>query len=602
MLKKLFYVPLLTFFVPIIALSQADEPPRLLEPTVIVSSTPSSEPYPLSVTDYLAKAAQRQGTEQQKFLLLAAGKLISHNQWQQGLRLLTQLSPSDATQVAEKELLLAKINLLKDNPQATLTQLTRIKHRDRLSSMQQIQFHELAAQAYQRSGKKMMSVAERIHLETLLHDEAALVSNRRSLWLALLHMSTKELQTMATETPAQSELHGWLQLALISRQYRFNTASLLSALDTWQAHFSTHPANHMLPKPLDSVTHKMLTQHQKVALLLPLSGPFAGPGHAIHDGFVAAQKKNPQEQIQVRLYDTNHHDVIALYEQAIQDGAQYVVGPLLKNQVTIVAALPHPVPTLLLNDSSVEVQDNSYVFGLSPSDEAKQVAVRAHQEGHTRALVIAPDNTWGDEVRHAFDTQWSREGGTIVETMTYSPRDDLNKKMRDFLQISDSELRTKNIKTLLGYAIDAEPNRRQDFDMIFLLAYPSKARQMMPILKYYYTGDIPVYATSSVYGAQINALKDKDLEGLMFCDIPWVFSHQTGAKNWPETLNSYNRLFAIGMDSFALASELNQLILFPADVHQDSALYLNATQRVARVLEWGQFKQGLVHSLGKATV
>ncbi|HFE0988205.1 TPA: penicillin-binding protein activator, partial [Legionella pneumophila] len=83
-------------------------------------------------------------------------------------------------------------------------------------------------------------------------------------------------------------------------------------------------------------------------------------------------------------------------------------------------------------------------------------------------------------------------------------------------------------------------------------------------------------------------------------DMPWVFSHQMGTKNWPEQFNSYNRLYALGVDSYTLATQLNQLILFPADGSSDSTgiLYLKPTQQVARVLEWGQFKQGLAHSLG----
>ena len=122
----------------------------------------------------------------------------------------------------------------------------------------------------------------------------------------------------------------------------------------------------------------------------------------------------------------------------------------------------------------------------------------------------------------------------------------------------------------------------------------------MPLLNYYYAADIPVYATSSVYAGHANALKDKDLDGIIFCDIPWVFSHQMGTRNWPEQFNSYNRLYALGMDSYALATQLNQLIVFPADgVMEKGALYLKSSQQVARILEWGQFRQGLAHSLGQ---
>lgn len=90
-------------------------------------------------------------------------------------------------------------------------------------------------------------------------------------------------------------------------------------------------------------------------------------------------------------------------------------------------------------------------------------------------------------------------------------------------------------------------------------------------------------------------MKDKDLDGIIFCDMPWVFQHQMGTRNWPEQLNSYNRLYALGMDSFALASQLNQLLLFPAmGIHDKSGvLYLNRSQQVARVPAWGRFKGGV---------
>ena len=147
--------------------------------------------------------------------------------------------------------------------------------------------------------------------------------------------------------------------------------------------------------------------------------------------------------------------------------------------------------------------------------------------------------------------------------------------------------------------IKAESRRRQDFDMIFLLAYPSKARQIMPMLRYYFAGDVPVYATSAVYAGHADPQKDKDLNGIVFCDVPWVLNHQMGHKNWPEQWNSYNRLYALGMDSFFLVTQLNQLLLFPAMGVSDNSgvLYLNANQKIVRRLAWAKFRQGLAEQV-----
>ena len=214
-------------------------------------------------------------------------------------------------------------------------------------------------------------------------------------------------------------------------------------------------------------------------------------------------------------------------------------------------------------------------------------------------MVISPSGDWGDEIIAAFASQWRANGGRIVDTLHYRSGDDINGIMRNFLRISESEAREKQLKELLGQHMESTPSRRQDFDVIFLLGYSSKARQIMPLLKYYYAGDVPVYAISAVYAGGVNAMRDRDLDGIIFCDMPWVFSHQTGGKNWPEQLNSYNRLYALGMDSYALSTQLNQLLLFPAMGVNDKSgvLYFNSSHQITRILAWGQFKQGVAQQL-----
>lgn len=571
------------------------------EPVVVAPVKKKAvNPYPLSTATYLALAKKQDGDEKQNSLILAAGRVISEGQWRQGLAILAQTSDLSDAQADEKNLLLAQIDVLRDNPKAALTKLALIKEVEQLPPHSRIQYHELSAQSYRLADNITLSVMERIKLEPLLVDEESQIKNRRTLWLTLINLPTPELNAIAVEKTNKPELAGWVQLAIISRKYHDNSHSLLAALDQWQSQFANHPANQILPNPLDSISDKMFAKPKKIALLLPLTGGLSGPGNAIREGFMAAYKTNGSTDTEIKAYDTNKGDISENYLQAIKDGAEYVVGPLIKSHVATIAAMEHPVPTLLLNDSDVSLQNNSYMFGLSPANEATQVAIKAKSKGYKRALIIAPQNEWGAEVTKAFANQWKESGGQVVDTFSYGANGDLNKGMKEFLRITESQAREKQLKEVIGYNVQFTTSRRQDFDMIFLLAYPSKARQIMPLLKYYYAGDVPVYATSSVYAGNANALKDKDLDGLIFCDIPWVFSHQMGARNWPEQFNSYNRLYALGMDSYALATQLNQLILFSADGSRDSngTLYLKSSQQVARILECGQFRQGLAHSLG----
>ncbi|KTD18769.1 Lipoprotein [Legionella lansingensis] len=556
-------------------------------------------PYTMPASAYLALAKNQVGDEQQNLLLMAAGRQIYDGQWRDGLDTLSQIGDNlSSTQAAEKSILLAKIDLMRAQAKAAITKLSAVRDANSLPAFYQLQYHNILANAYESVGNATESVIERIKLERLIPDEEGRANNSRILWLTLTKLPVEELNTLAVEAKDGSDIQGWMKLALIAREHSGSTDASLQRVEEWQNQYPGHPANAILPASLSAVKPYLNRAPRQMALLLPLSGPLAGPGGAIRDGFMAAANSN-NNAANVRLYDTANGNVAELYEQALSEGADYVVGPLSKPDVAAVAALDHPVPTLLLNDMETGLNNNAYRFGLSPSNEARQVAIRASKGGYTKALIIAPAGPWGDEIVAAFTSQWQTMGGAVVDKLSYANNSDLNISIRALLRVTDSQAREKRIKQLLGQKIQVTPSRRQDFDMIFLLAYPSKARQIMPLLKYYFAGNVPVFATSTVYSGSINAMKDKDLDGIIFCDMPWVFNHQMGSRNWPEQLNSYNRLYALGMDSYALATQLNQLLLFPAmGIHDKSGvLYLNRAQQLARIPAWGQFKGGVAVQL-----
>lgn len=557
-------------------------------------------PYTMPSHAYLALAKNQQGQEKQSLLLMAAGSALDEHQWQQANAILAETSELSASQVDEKEILLAKMELAQEKPRAALNRLAKVKAKEQLPTFFQEQYHETLATTYEAVGNAADSIIERIKLDQLLNDEKAQLRNRRSLWLTLANVPHAEANTLAMEAKDGSVLQGWMSLALLSKNSQFSKESMVRQLEQWQQKYPVHPANQLLPSSLNELEPSLISKPKLIALLLPLSGPFSGPGAAVRDGFMAAYNTSSSGVgTSVRLYDTNAAPIDSLYQQAIRDGANYVVGPLMKSDAAKVAALDHPVPTLLLNDIDTENnKTNSYQFGLSPSNEARHVAVKARKSGLAHALIIAPNNAWGNDVQAAFTRQWQKEGGQVVETLAYDSTTNLDTSVREFLHVSEKVAEGKQIKKGFPGA-DESVKRRQDFDMIFLLAYPSKARQIMPLLRYYFAGDVPIFATSAVYAGTTNTLRDKDLEGLVFCDMPWVFYAQLPSKNWPEQFNSYSRLYALGTDSYALTTQLNQLLIFPAMGinEKNGVLYLNKAQQIARIPAWGRFKGGVAQRI-----
>jgi len=569
-----------------------------------IGGRPLASPYTMPAEAYIALANNHLGEEKQALLLLATGRLVEEGRWQEANAILPQIKPASSLQLDKKNLLIAKIDLLRKRPRAAINRLAMIQHIDQLSLYEQAQFHEVLADAYKTLGKSLESINERIKLDNLLPDEASRANNRRALWLTLTHLPIAELNTLVIETPTGSKLSGWMELALIARQDSGDPNKLLKKLKQWQQQYNHHPALSLLPSSIDSMQGRLYAKPRHIALILPLSGPLSGPGHAVQDGFMAAFRAHDSATTTtVHIYDTHQLGAAKAYHHALAAGADYVIGPLSKPDVQIVASMPHPAPTLLLNNVPTYTQNHAFQFGLSPPNEARQVARKARQAGFSRTLVIAPTGAWGNKALRAFSSEWHSLRGHIVDTLRFDPnnKDNLNESVRELLHAVSDKERKEQLKALAEDPnLEHPPLRREDFDMIFLLASPSDARQIMPLIRYYYAGKVPVYATSSVYAGTENTIADRDLNGITFCDMPWVLAHPNmGHRHWSEHFNSYSRLYAMGMDSYALSTELNALQLFPALGlgNETGALYLTRNHRISRILSFGKFEQGVATPL-----
>lgn len=553
------------------------------------STEPANTPYTMPANGYIALSKNHTGEEKQELLILAAGQLIFEGKLKKSQEILNKIQPLTPEIGAERNLLQAKIYLIQEQPTKAINMLAKVTHLKTLSNYYQVQYHEILATAYFVTNNEIEAVHERIKLDNLLEDNGSKTNNRLALWLALSSLSEPEINILTAESSGSSILNGWIQLASISRKSTNTPQQNMEQIQNWQAKFPNHPGNLVLSN-LNQAQNLLFYPPQKIALLLPISGNLSGPGQAIKDGFMAALDESPRHyNISVKLYDTNADNVKNLYSKAIEDGANYVVGPLAKNQVAEIASISHPVPTLLLNETEVKPQINAYQFGISPTNEALQIASKVRKKGLGHALVIAPIGNWGKDIVDTFANQFRKTGGQVVETFYYSPEDDVTTAIRDLLHVpSESVIKQRAQQN------SKEPLRRQDFDVIFLVSYPTKARQIVPTLRYFYAGNVPIFATSNIYSGTTNTSLDRDLNGVIFCDMPWIFNHQIKNQNWPEQYNSYNRLYALGMDAFSLSTQLNQLLLFPAiGVNNKSGVvYLNNNQQISRILVFGKFVDG----------
>ncbi len=144
-----------------------------------------------------------------------------------------------------------------------------------------------------------------------------------------------------------------------------------------------------MPTELQGVSNFQQTQLNSVALLLPLSGDAKILGDIIKRGFNDAKA---DDSTAVQTFDTDSSDVNSLISQAKQQGANVIVGPLLKSRVDEMLLSPEiqNVNILALN-ATENVRNIAQVcyYGLSPESEAQSGAEKIYQDGNSVAIVAA---------------------------------------------------------------------------------------------------------------------------------------------------------------------------------------------------------------------
>lgn len=464
---------------------------------------------------------------------------------------------------------------------------------------------ELRAQAYQQDGQYLAALRERVQLSPLVSDSAP-VDNINSIWEIL---SLAPDSAFSTTNIDSYELRGWLELR---RLVNSNTASIqnqMSALEQWRSSWNRHPAATRLPDALAVLYQIWDNRPAEIALVVPMQEPL---GQAISEGFLSAyydELARGRDVPRVRIYDTSFRDdVLVLYDQAVDDGVDMIVGPLLKDAVRRMqrSSRPMPVPTLALNygDPGGGAPEGLYQFGLAPEDEIRQAADAAWAAGHRNAVVLTPAGEDYVRIQDTFSNYWSELGGRVLSVDTFSGAD-YSPTIKHMLAIDQSETRAARIRNLIPRNnIQFTPRRREDVDFIFLLANPVEGRQIKPTLSFHFAGDLPVYAMPAIHDAGANPVANRDLNGVIFSDAPWILNDTDPLKaiatdTWASASGPVKRLRAMGVDSYRLLLRLEQMRRFPYTRVQGATglLSLNEDGGIQRELENAVITDGIASVL-----
>lgn len=502
-------------------------------------------------------------------------------------------------------------------------------------------YHELRqrlALAAQRPLQAIRSVAER---ETLrASDATALAALRAEFLLQLREAVARGLTTDPRSAGRDAAARGWLEAAPLAARAALAPQSANAALTAaWRSRYPRHPASAALAathkpvpppdtvaspspaaatsaasatapasttRPSASATQPAAAQpaplrpEAHVAALLPLSGRNAAAGAQLRDGLLSAYYATPAAaRTPLRFYDTGALSVAEALQSATSAGAEFVIGPLAREDVVSAAAFQTSIPILGLNFLPAEQGASSstfYQFALSPEEEARAVARRALGEGRRRAIAFVPAGEWGARVLKAFKDELEAGGGRVLAAETLSGSD-LTATLQTALRLDDSRARHRRLQAVLDLPLAFQPRRRSDVDFLFTPGQATLLRQLRPQLQFNAAGDIPTYTTSEAWDGR----SGNDLDGVMFPDMPWMIAADTPAAAALRAATSSafgdargrGRLYAFGHDAWLLQQALRERgnVTGPPNLAIDGAsgtLSLDAERRVQRSLRWAE--------------
>jgi outer membrane PBP1 activator LpoA protein len=130
-------------------------------------------------------------------------------------------------------------------------------------------------------------------------------------------------------------------------------------------------------------------------------------------------------------------------------------------------------------------------------------------------------------------------------------------------------------------------------------ARPEQARQIKPTLAFNFAKNIPMIATSQIYSGKPSKVKDRDLNSVVFCDIPWMLDNSPLKRKihtlWPKSKGGLDRLYALGIDAFQLYPRLGQIkvLKYSSIQGQTGQLTMDRHGQIVRSLPFAVFEKGL---------
>jgi len=168
-------------------------------------------------------------------------------------------------------------------------------------------------------------------------------------------------------------------------------------------------------------------QPVKVGMLLPLSGnpQLAEVGMQMRNAAEMAIFETPDNSVKLIIKDsgTTPDAATAAAQAALQEGAQLLLGPLLRTQVRSVSAVGNAAKVAVVGFSNDlnQLDGSVFLMGNAPEAQAKQIVNYAAAKGLTKIGVLAPDDALGKAFLSGAQIAAGDSGAAVSSAVLYPP-------------------------------------------------------------------------------------------------------------------------------------------------------------------------------------
>nr|WP_086938342.1 penicillin-binding protein activator [Thaumasiovibrio occultus] len=534
------------------------------------TSAQIAAPVTKSADFYLANAQGTSGSVYADWQVLALKAMLKDGQLdaaQQQLDLVSRLSLTPI-QMAEWQLASAEFYYRQGNTDAALDSL-KFQPWWELDPQQFQRYHQMRVRMAAEMGDTLTELRSRVDLDEYLTPDQKNI-NWNALWDSIAAMTPEELNTI-TLAEDESVLRGWLELRALQIRFGRQPAVFQEEVALWLQQNPGHPANNYLPVKLQELSEMELADISNVAVILPLTGSYAKQGAAVRDGFFAAMLDDANRDIdyEVTVYDSTAQSMPQLVETLYNQGVDYVVGPLIKDNIeAFQLSNTMGIPNLALNlPDDIPVSALSCYFTLSPENEAEQAAIRLYNEGYGFPLVLAPDSEFGRRASDAFDRQWAELTAFHSGQAYYRERNELRQVINRAMGLSGSQRRAAEVSDVTNTDVNFQPRTRRDIDAIYMISTHPEISLLKPYIEVTVRPGVqppPMFTSSRSNLVAIRPDDIVEMRGVQFSDIPLLISDPNRMMPrinslWPNANTSITRLLALGMDAYLLTQELPEM-------------------------------------------